>query len=189
MTVDVSDHSFSLVDQIVYDGLQIRLAPSNSAVLPDGLARWGTYYVVNSQDESFQLSETPDGPAVAFSGELQGRVFAELHSFRFLEHDPAVHYWASYAAENIAEARKFDHEVIAWLSPSIQSLGQTYLDKNFFRMQLDQMFELADGVAINNPPTSAGALLENRGWWEVAGRIFRLYSHSHAIHDHGTTRQ
>ena len=92
-------------------------------------------------------------------------------------YDPSVHYWETYARENIAEAAQYGHPVIPWLSPSYAGTGGTYIDKNFFRMQLDLMFELADGIGLYNPPSTAATLPANHAWWEALTE-FVEYIHS-----------
>ena len=58
-------------------------------------------------------------------------------------------YWQQYAEENIAEARKFDKPVYAWVSPSFKPRRATqFLNHDFFRWQLEILRPLVDGIVI-----------------------------------------
>ncbi len=165
ITIDVGHSTFAFADELAYDGMRVRLVRGNGASLPQGLVSFQEYYAVNVTDSSFQLAIEEGGTPVELQGSASGNFFLYISDQRYLLHDPAVRYWNSYAEGNIAEARQYNHTVIPWLSPSVSGVGQEYLDENFFRMQLDTMFELADGVGLYEAGTSAGALAENRGWW------------------------
>jgi hypothetical protein len=56
-------------------------------------------------------------------------------------------------------------------------LGREFLDKNFFRMQLDRMFGSVDGIGLYNPSSDASTLPENHAWWEALEE-FMQYIHS-----------
>ena len=78
----------------------------------------------------------------------------------------------------MAESRRFNARVVPWLSPSYKGLGTDFLSKDFFRMQLDTMFELADSVSIWMPNGTAGALPENHGWVEALTEFTSYLHHS-----------
>ena len=72
--------------------------------------------------------------------------------------------WQIYADHNIREARKFGVDVIPFISPSVSGVGTEFASKDFFRTQLDTMFEHADGAIVwavvgNDPFTP-----ENGAW-------------------------
>ncbi len=164
-TLDPGQNSISLEGTLPYDGMRIAMAAANGAQLPAGLATNTAYYVVNQHDGLFQLAAEKGGDPIDFGSVAAGDIYASILDQRFLLHDPAVVYWESYARGNISEARQFGHTVLPWLSPSISGVGSEYLDKNFFRMQLDLMFELGDGVGLYDAGTQQGALAANHGWW------------------------
>ena len=62
--------------------------------------------------------------------------------------DPNVISWDYYAEHNIAEARRFDLPVNTFLSPSVLGTGQQYLEKDFFRHQLETAYELSDAITL-----------------------------------------
>ncbi len=127
-----------------------------------------TYYIVNAINGSFQLSLTQGGEAVAFGDGGSDELFIAFDNRNHLEHDPAVQYWDEYARLSIAEAQKYGKDVIPWLSPSFRGLGVDYIEKDFFRMQLETVFESGvEGVAIWNIASELATLPENRGWWEA----------------------
>jgi hypothetical protein len=82
----------------------------------------------------------------------------------------------AYAAGNITEA-KYGHRIVPWLSPSIAGVGQEHLDKNFFRRQLDLMFEMVDGIGLYNPPSTTAARPDQHAWWQALEE-FLQYLHT-----------
>lgn len=146
--------------------------------LPGGISPYDEYYVVNSTGHSFQVSLTPGGTPVDIANQSQGLNFLRINGPRdHSEHDPDYVYWRAYAMANIAEGRKFNSEVVPWLSPTYQGNGINFMDKNFFRMQLDTTFELADGLSIWQPLNVNPADPAAHGWQEAVNE-FMDYIHT-----------
>ena len=165
--VDVASDRITLDQYELFEGLRVRVRPGSDGIMPTGVSRYDFYYVVNLDGQSFQIAEQPGGEALTFDGTPQN-LYVELADYRPMQYDPGVHYWQVNAAANLAEAAQYGHDqILPWLSPSLKGRGSEYLEKNFFRMQLDWVFENADGVNIYNPPVFAATLQENQGWWEA----------------------
>lgn len=165
--LDVQHSRLSFHDLVPHDGLRVQAIPTLGGSLPSGLAPHTNYYLVNTEGNGFQLAAAPDGTPIQFAGGAAPTFFLELFSNNYLGYDPSVHYWEDYARENVAEAAQYGHPVIPWLSPSYHGTGINFVDKNFFRLQLDRMFEIADGIGLYNPPTAASTLPQNHAWWEA----------------------
>ncbi len=143
-----------------------RVTMATDAQLPTGLSRDEDYYVVNASGSTFQLARTPDGPAIDFGGDFSGRIYVgDAGPWDSPLNDPNVLNWRAYAEHNVAEARKFDKPVYAWVSPSMQGLGIEHLDQDFFRLQLEILKPLVDGIVIYEPPTKTAGYHLNQGWW------------------------
>ncbi len=175
--LDGASNRLSVADTQVANGQKIEFEITTARV-PSELTYYTEYYVVNSNGHSFQLSTTEGGVAIDFSDSAAGSRYLRLVGPRnHLEHDPDVAGWRVFAEDMVAESRRFNARVVPWLSPSFKGLGSEFLDKNFFRMQLDTMLELADGVSIWMPNDTAGALPENHGWVEALTE-FTSYLHN-----------
>jgi hypothetical protein len=152
----------------VADGMEVRFNASHLDKLPDGFRTYTPYYVVNAQGSTFQLSATPNGLPLPLDPRSAGSHFLEIIGPRnYVGHDPDVIFWRYYAEENIAEARKFNVPVTVYLSPSFRGVGTDFLDENFFRLQLDTAFELADSIMIYDPGHTALAASNNLGWYRA----------------------
>jgi hypothetical protein len=58
-------------------------------------------------------------------------------------------WWFAYAEANIAEAKKYNKQVVPWLSPRLwRSAGQELMDLAFFRRQIEFVLQAADGVMV-----------------------------------------
>lgn len=174
ISVDHTTDTLTIDQTLIADGQKIRIIPTDDNPPPQGLGRYTDYYVVNSNRGRFQIALTQNGDPISFTSNANGQIYAAIQTQQYLWHDPNVVHWVTYARQNIAEARKFgDTEVIAWLSPSFQGVGQTYLDKNFIRLQLDTLYELADGINLYNPVP----VPDDQPFWEAL-REFDAYLNS-----------
>jgi hypothetical protein len=168
----------SVTDRFTVDGpsfdtvsavrVQLTAAAINSRL---GLSESATYYVVNVQGNSFQLAMTPGGRPIDFAVDSVGDVFigAKGPVWENLWHDPNVLNWKVYAEENIAEARKFDKPVYAWVSPSFEGRGVEFLEYDFFRWQLETLRPIADGVAIYLTTQQTPQQMEQQAWYAALG--------------------
>jgi hypothetical protein len=80
--------------------------------------------------------------------------------------------WKNYAIANINEARKYGKPVIAYLWPqyheSNKELGDKHIDKEFWKMQLETVYEHADGVVIWTPwIDEQGDWNPDAEWWQA----------------------
>ena len=161
LTVDGDGPSFEDVETV-------KLEMATDASLDNGLALETEYYVVNAEGFTFQLSTTPDGPPIDFDDEFSGRIYAAATGdLKFTFHDSNVRYWYAYAEANIAEARKFDKPVNAWISPSVAGLGVEQFSYDFFRSQLEVLRPIADAVTVYQWPTFEGSFYVEQAWWQA----------------------
>jgi hypothetical protein len=169
---------FWLDGAIVADGMEVRFNSSHLDKLPEGFRTYTPYYVVNAAGNTFQLAATRDGPPLPLDPRASGSHFLEIIGPRnYVGHDPDVLFWRYYAEENIAEARKFNVPVTVYLSPSFRGVGTDFLDENFFRLQLDTAFELADSIMIYDPGHAAMAASNNLGWYRALSDFQDYLSH------------
>ena len=162
---DAAANTWTLADNYVANGMKVRIVAEDTGELPSQLENGLDYYVVNSTLETFQLSLSAGGKPIDF-GSSSGRQYIQVAS-EYSGHDPSHQSWVdAYAGPNIAEARKFGKETIAYLSPRFEGNSSEYLDKDFFRHQLDAMYELADGISIFDSGVDS-ADPANHGWWEA----------------------
>lgn len=80
--------------------------------------------------------------------------------------------WKNYAIANINEARKYGKPVIAFLWPqyheSNKELAHNHIDKEFWKMQLETVYEHADGVVIWKPWIDGKKDWNpDAGWWQA----------------------
>lgn len=147
---------------------QVRITKATDARLPSGLSPYVEYYLVNGDGATFQLSETPDGPPVDFGDDVSGRIYVgDIGPWEHPLDDPTVLRWRNYAESMIAEAREYDKPVYAWISPSLRGIGAEHLEEDFFRMQLEILKPLVDGIVIYEPPTRTADYHESQGWWHA----------------------
>jgi hypothetical protein len=90
-----------------------------------------------------------------------------IFHFADLAEDRDVRDWTVFAAESIAEARKFGKPVIAWLSPSVRGFGLDHVEREWFRQQLEFVAPLVDGIAIYNNTTLPTEVQQTMGWWQA----------------------
>lgn len=175
--LDSTTNRLFVDNTILVNGQKIMFELS-SVRIPLELFYYTEYYVVNSEGNSFQLSASQGGAPIDFGVSTPSVQYLRLiGQNNHIEHDPDFVDWRDYAAENIAEARKFGKPVVPWLSPSYAGLGLTFMDKNYFRMQLDSMYEMADGIALWVPIGDIADLPQNRGWIEALSE-FTSYLYS-----------
>lgn len=158
----------------VADGLRVSFLSTDSQALPEGIEARTTYYTVQTAGTSFGISLTKDGAPIAFSGSGLGQIqirFLDDDARNSIQNDPAVRAWDIYRDGIIREAAISEVETLVWLSPSFRGLGQDFLDPEFFRYQLEQTKDSADGILLWNPSSSAAELEQNQGWWEVLGEF------------------
>ena len=158
-TITVEGQSFAHVNQA-------RVLMAADARLPSALSVAESYYVVNASGSTFQLARTPGGPAIDFGADFSGRIYVgDAGPWPDPLDDPDVVNWRAYAEHNIAEVRKFDKPVYAWISPSLRGQGFEHLDQDFFRLQLEILKPLVDGIVIFEPPTQTAEYHVNQAWW------------------------
>ncbi len=170
---------FTVSDTVFANGTELRFSLQPGLQLPTGFQPYVSYYVVNASNHTFQLSSTPGGAPLDLAGNQTGNRYMEVWGPRnHYLHDPEVLHWQWYAQTAIDESRKFPHDaVIPWLSPSFRGLGSQYLDENFFRVQLDYLYEHAEGIALYNPPTPSVTDPANQGWFRALSSFMDYLSH------------
>ncbi|MFO0911534.1 MAG: Ig-like domain-containing protein [Pirellulales bacterium] len=166
--VDAVHDMWTLADGThVQNGQTVRLLATNSGRLPTGLTPWVDYYVVNSTGNEFQLATTMGGKALDVAVPT-GTVYLALNgTFADPLLDPAIIGWQHWVEGTIAEARKFGKPVNGWISPSLQAVGEQYLEKEAFRLQLDTLAELADSIVVYEEPHHSAAFHQNAGWMQA----------------------
>ncbi|MFO0911533.1 MAG: Ig-like domain-containing protein [Pirellulales bacterium] len=167
--VDTDTDRLTVSDGTSYEQIQrVGLTVTREGNLPKGLSLWNPYYVVNADGASFQISETPGGPPIDIVPGMIGEMFAATTG-PWVDPlmDPDVIGWRTVAAGTIADARMFGKPVNAWISPSIDAIGNTYLEKDFFRMQLDYLATLADGIVVYDMVGLDAAFHRQQGWWSA----------------------
>jgi hypothetical protein len=150
------------------NGSVVHFFPTNPSVLPSPLVRERKFYVINSSSDNlrFQIAETPSGPPIQLASNLAGRTYINrVNQGRTLCQDADVNDWAIYAKENIAEARKYGKPVYPYLSPTIEGAGELSLQGEFWRMQLQTVATLADGVVIWDGVNKFPAGRASTEWW------------------------
>ena len=146
----------------------VQLKIANDAQLENGLEVEQNYYVINLQGDTFQISDTPNGPAIDFGDEFSGRIFAAATGdLQYTFHDSNVRYWHAYAESSVEEARKFGKPVYAWISPSIRGLGVEQLSYDFFRWQLEVLRPIVDGIVVYQTPAYSGDFYTQQSWWQA----------------------
>lgn len=88
--------------------------------------------------------------------------------------------WTKYAIGNIREARKYGKPVIAYLWPQYHNSSRfrslDLIDKDFWRLQLETVYEHADGVVLWSP---TGKMQldwdENAGWWQATKEFIQAH--------------
>ena len=93
--------------------------------------------------------------------------------------------WLEYARTNIAEARKYGKPVIPFIWPQyhdyLPDIGTQYLPQSFWRMQLDTLRTITDGVVV------WGSVAKTKGWerwrnempwWNTTKEFAKKYSNS-----------
>lgn len=77
--------------------------------------------------------------------------------------------WKKYAKVNLQEARRYGKPVYAFIWPqyhgSNKKLGGKFVGKEYWKVQLETVYQYADGVVIWTPWTNRGYWDENAGWW------------------------
>ena len=165
-TVDGRANTITVEGQTLEDVQQVRLTMATDAQLPSGLSRYVEYYVVNATGSTFQLAATSDGQPVDFGENASGRIYVgDIGPWEDPLDDPNVVRWRSYAEQNLAEAHQYGKPVYAWISPSVKGIGAVHLEQDFFRLQLEILKPLVDGIVIYEPPTHSAAYHESQGWW------------------------
>ncbi|MCA9216607.1 MAG: tandem-95 repeat protein, partial [Planctomycetales bacterium] len=161
--LDVAANTLTAEDASYLEADMVRLRVTKGGWLNNELEQLKDYYIVNRDGNTFQVSLTQDGPAIDFNSTYSGEVYGESFDvWDRMKLDRNVLDWQTYARENISEARKFgDKDVVPWLSPSIQGLGQNYLSGDFFRQQLETIKELGESVVLFD----LNGQSQNKGWW------------------------
>lgn len=72
--------------------------------------------------------------------------------------------WQTYAAANIAEARQYGKPVYPFLWPQYHK-GEQQIDAGFWRLQLDTVYDSADGLVIWSPARGRPRWNPDAPWW------------------------
>jgi hypothetical protein len=94
-------------------------------------------------------------------------IYPSLYTFNTNRTD-----WKKYAVKNIKEAREYGKPVIAFLWPQYHGsnllLRHDHIDKEYWRTQLETVYEYADGVIIWTPWGKEQSEWDsNSGWWKA----------------------
>ncbi|MEZ6118751.1 MAG: tandem-95 repeat protein [Pirellulaceae bacterium] len=143
----------------------VRFDVESGGKLPAGLQKYVDYYVVNADRDSFQLSLTEGGPPIDLTDVGEGRIYITPMGETGMLHNRNVMDWAVYARENVAEAAKFDLPTYAWISPSYKGTGVDYLSYDFFRLQLETLAPIVDGIVIYDPSGHTARFHESADWY------------------------
>ncbi len=165
--MDATANRFTWDGPDISNGQRVNLKLTNGGYFTNGLSTWVDYYTVNVVGSTFQIATTPGGAPIDFGATYSG---GTLHAGIYGPwSDPmlnaSVRDWDLYAEGNIAEGRKFGKPLNAWISPSFRGAGTQPLDYDFFRMQLETLKPLADGVVIYEPTVNTATYHENKGWF------------------------
>jgi VCBS repeat-containing protein len=157
------------VAEIPFDGIEaVNLRVAGTGHLPTGLRELQTYHVVNANEHTFQISQTEDGPPIDISSNFQGAAYAQGTKFQDrMFYDRNVADWDTYAADNIAEARKYGKKVYAWVSPTLRGAGQQFLPEEFFRHQLEVLRPITDGIIVYLASLQTASFHEQHTWWNT----------------------
>lgn len=146
--------------------VQLLMGPGGT--LNNGLRLYETYYVVNADETSFQLSETEGGPAIDFTSTFSGNFFVQPREFTdHMAFNRTISDFRVFAEANISEARLYGKDVHPWISPSLRGEGEHMLSQDYFRLQLDVLRPLADSVIIFELHEHTAEFHENQGWWRA----------------------
>lgn len=120
---------------------------------------------VNNRQDSVQAWHTANR-RLDDLGDVVDVIFPSLYTFRNSPED-----WVTYAIANITEASRYGKPVIAFIWPqyhgSNKLLDGRYIDAKFWRLQLETLYEHADGVVIWSPYTNAPQWRSDFPWWQA----------------------
>lgn len=164
--MDATSNRFTWDGPEITNGQKVNLKLTNGGYFTNGLSTWVDYYTVNVVGSTFQISTAPGGAAIDFGTTYTGTLHAGIYGpWTDPMLNASVRDWHFYAEGNIAEGRKFGKQVNAWISPSFRGAGTQPLDYDFFRMQLEVLKPLTDGVVIYEPTVNTSTYHENKGWF------------------------
>ena len=168
ISYDGDQNRFTVTDSLIQNGTGVDFNPAPGVPVPDGFRAYTTYFVVNSDGRNFQLASEIGGEPINLTPGGKGAHFLYVRGPRdYMPHDPEFLQWRFYAEEMIAEARLFNVSVVPWISGSMRGTGTDYMDENFFRHQLDTLFELADGITVWDHLFAQSGLPQNQGWFRA----------------------
>ena len=89
--------------------------------------------------------------------------------------------WKKYAIANINEAKKYGKPVIPFIWPQYHNSNRLYkfnfIDYNYWLMQLETIYEHADGVVIWSPAGAARSSWSNNAeWWKATLDFINKYN-------------
>ena len=91
------------------EGLRVSFSRTNSSTLPPGIVVGQSYFIVNLDGSTFQLSETRDGEAISFGGNGTDNfvmTFLDSEARRNYLNDPTVMDWTFFIDGMLQEAEK-----------------------------------------------------------------------------------
>ncbi len=161
------------MDNTVYgsslaNGMKVKILQTVSQETAKGIQFGADYFVVNAGENSFQLASTPEGEALSFetTKDARHRVLVDRNrAAASYEHDVNAKHWMAFSAAMTSEALKNKDPVITWVSPSFYGTSKVYLDKNYFRLQLETVRRSgANGIAVFD---LAGDFSGDAGWFKA----------------------
>lgn len=168
VTYDVSTRTFYSPGCGFQNGSIVNFFPTKPAALPSPLVAERKFYVINSfgDNRRFQIAETPSGPPIKLASHFASRTYMNrVNQGRSVCQDADFNDWPIYAAENIAEARKYGKPVYPYLSPTIEGAGELSLPGEVWRTQLQTVQKLADGAVIWDGVNASPATRGSTEWW------------------------
>lgn len=174
VTIDTSTDTVSTSILPYADGSQIQIVYLGSGnSLPTGIIPYKYYTVTNStfvgNGSKFQLIDPETNSTVNFQSAGTGQQYMFTKGpWENLWEDGSVSEWAIYADENIKESRKYGKSIYPYISPSMEGNGQEYLEKEFFRYQLDTLYDMkTEGVVFYEPGQRGASVYQSQGWWRA----------------------
>lgn len=168
VSYDASTRTFYTPGCGFQNGSIVNFFPTKPANLPSPLVAERKFYVINSFADNlrFQIAETPSGPPIKLASNFATRTYMNrVNQGRSVCQDADLNDWSIYAAENIAEARKYGKPVYPYLSPTIEGAGESSLPGEVWRTQLQTTQKLADGAVIWDGVNVSPATRGSTEWW------------------------
>lgn len=177
--LDATSNTLTVPSLPYANGTRLNFLRVQGGTLPTGLSPYVTYTVVGStfskNGSRFQISASTGGTAIDFAADGTGRFFVYSDGpWANLWEDGGVYDWLKYAEENILEARRYNKPTYAYISPSFYGAGDTYVEKEFFRWQLDSLYDLkVNGIVIYEPGKKGVSFYTAQGWYHAIAEFMR----------------